>query len=83
VLTSPLAGGEPRIERLLYMCQAAQSRERLSEPATRFHANCRGQAQNDGAAIAHVPDPDGRFRAGRHVCICPCHALTIMPGRHR
>jgi hypothetical protein len=87
----------PRVERLLYMCDAARAKERQGEPGDQFHAHCRGRARNDSPALERVPDADGRFRAGRHFCVCPCHApglpadarrervSALMPvsGRHR
>lgn len=87
----------PRVERVLYMCAAAQVKERRGDPAARFHANCRGRAFNGTPALTGVTDPDGRFRAGRHVCVCPCHDAPArrrgtaaaphtpltMPRRHR
>lgn len=63
-----------RVERLLFMCGVARERERRGEPAAAFHGFCRGRATSPARVLDRLPNPDGRFSPGRHVCICACHA---------
>jgi hypothetical protein len=67
------------IERLLFMCDVARERERRGEPAAAFHGFCRGRATSPARFLPRLPDPDGRFSPGRHVCTCACHATVAGP----
>ncbi len=72
----PVAPIPLRVERLLFMCDVAGERERRGEPAAAFHGFCRGRATSPARFLPRLPDPDGRFSPGRHVCSCACHAAV-------